>query len=93
MKTKQDIVKNWLARYTGTPNEDFGKYILLTNFSNYVELFAKIEDVEVRGKDKNLQQNKKQRRTRKISMPLQKVRLCYSHFFLKRKRWPVKPAP
>lgn len=52
MKTKQDIVENWLERYTGTPNKDFGKYILLTNFNNYVELFAKIEGVEVRGKDK-----------------------------------------
>jgi AMP nucleosidase len=52
MKTKQDIVQNWLARYTGTPNELFGKYILLTNFNNYVELFAKIQKVRVNGKDK-----------------------------------------
>jgi AMP nucleosidase len=52
MKTKQDIVKNWLARYTGTPNEEFGKYILLTNFNNYVELFAKIQKVKVNGRDK-----------------------------------------
>lgn len=52
MKTKEDIVNNWLPRYTGTAIEDFGKYILLTNFSNYVELFAEWNKVEVRGADK-----------------------------------------
>ncbi len=36
MKTKKEIVQDWLPRYTGTPLEDFGKYILLVNFSNYV---------------------------------------------------------
>jgi AMP nucleosidase len=34
MKTKQDIVANWLPRYTGQPLEKFGDYILLTNFDN-----------------------------------------------------------
>ncbi len=52
MRTKQDIVKNWLPRYTGTPIENFGQYILLTNFNNYVELFAEIQNVEIHGKDK-----------------------------------------
>ncbi len=52
MKSKKEIVDNWLPRYTGIPLEDFGDYILLTNFSNYVELFADQEGVEVRGKDK-----------------------------------------
>jgi len=52
MRTKEEIVQNWLPRYTGTPIEDFGKYILLTNFNNYVELFAEINNVEVKGKDK-----------------------------------------
>ena len=32
MKSKEEIVKNWLPRYTGTALEDFGDYILLTNF-------------------------------------------------------------
>lgn len=41
MKTKQEIVENWLPRYTGEKLENFSKYILLTNFKNYVELFAK----------------------------------------------------
>lgn len=55
MKTKIDIVKNWLPRYTGEKLENFGKYILLTNFSNYVEMFAKIHKVSVIGKDRPMQ--------------------------------------
>ena len=52
MKTKHDIVANWLPRYTGTPLEEFGKYILLVNFSNYVRLFAEWHNVAVRGEDR-----------------------------------------
>ena len=52
MKTKKEIVDNWLPRYTGTAVEDFGDYILLTNFDNYVEKFAEIMQTEVKGKDK-----------------------------------------
>ncbi len=52
MKTKQEIVENWLPRYTGLPLESFGKYILLTNFQNYVEMFAAWQGVEVVGRDK-----------------------------------------
>lgn len=52
MKTKKDIVKDWLFRYTGTLPEDFGKYILLTNFQNYVEKFAEITGAEITGIDK-----------------------------------------
>jgi AMP nucleosidase len=52
MKTKQEIVENWLPRYTGVPNEEFGEYILLTNFINYVDMFATQFGVEVRGKDR-----------------------------------------
>lgn len=40
MKTKQEIVANWLPRYTGRPLEKFPKFVLLTNFMNYVEMFA-----------------------------------------------------
>jgi AMP nucleosidase len=53
MKTKGEIVNNWLPRYTGKPIESFGKYFLLTNYTLYVELFAKWHNVEVEGKDKN----------------------------------------
>lgn len=49
MKTKDDIVQNWLPRYTGTPVDQFGEYILLTNFVNYVELFATEFGVEIFG--------------------------------------------
>ncbi len=49
MKTKRDIVENWLPRYTDTPLDDFGPYILLTNFISYVEEFARVENTEIRG--------------------------------------------
>lgn len=52
MKTKQDIVSNWLPRYTGTPLSDWGDYVLLTNFSNYVRMFAEWNGVPVRGEDR-----------------------------------------
>ena len=54
MKTKEEIVKNWLPRYTKRRLEDFGEYILLTNFDNYVELFAKRFGVPVLGYDANM---------------------------------------
>ncbi len=46
MKTKKDIVENWLPRYTGRRLEDFGSCILLTNFNNYIEIFAEENGVE-----------------------------------------------
>lgn len=52
MKTKKEIVANWLPRYTGVELENFGKYILLTNFDNYVESFAKIKNTVIHGNDK-----------------------------------------
>ncbi len=55
MKTKDEIVKNWLPRYTGESLENFGKYILLTNFGNYVHMFAKLNKVKVVGLDKPYQ--------------------------------------
>ncbi len=54
LKTKEDIVENWLPRYTGRPLKDFGEYILLTNFQNYVELFAEKFGVEVVGTDRTM---------------------------------------
>jgi AMP nucleosidase len=55
MKTKEEIINNWLPRYTGEKLENFGEYILLTNFSHYVDLFAKWNKVEVVGKDRPFQ--------------------------------------
>lgn len=54
MKSKEEIVNNWLPRYTGVAIEDFGKYVLLTNFQNYVELFAKKFNVPIMGADRNM---------------------------------------
>ncbi|MCX7955102.1 MAG: AMP nucleosidase [Bacteroidales bacterium] len=54
MKTKVDITKNWLPRYTGRKLEDFSDYILLVNFNYYVELFAKWYGTHVVGKDRNM---------------------------------------
>ncbi len=55
MKTKLEIVSNWLPRYTGMPLEGFSKYILLCNFKNYVHLFAERHQAKVVGLDKPMQ--------------------------------------
>jgi len=55
MISKQQIIADWLPRYTGQAIKDFGSYILLTNFSNYVNSFAEIFKTEVIGKDKPFQ--------------------------------------
>src|SRR6195952_567932 len=55
MKTKEEIVSNWLPRYTGEKLENFGSYILLTNFSYYVHLFADMHQVKTVGEDKPMQ--------------------------------------
>jgi AMP nucleosidase len=41
VKTKKEIISNWLPRYTGNPLDNFGEYILLTNFQNYLDIFCK----------------------------------------------------
>ncbi len=55
MKTKEEIVNNWLPRYTGRELSEFTPYILLTNFSNYLEIFAKKYQVEIKGQGKPFQ--------------------------------------
>lgn len=54
MKSKEEIVANWLPRYTGVAIEKFGKYILLTNFQHYIDLFAQKFEVPVDGEDCNM---------------------------------------
>lgn len=54
MKTKEEIVANWLPRYTGTQLEEFGEYILLVNFTAYLEYFASLNNVEIKGRDKSM---------------------------------------
>ncbi len=51
MTKKEEIVSNWLPRYTGEHLKNFGEYILLTNFSNYINSFAKKFKVKVTGSD------------------------------------------
>ena len=55
MKSKDEIVRNWLPRYTGMPLEKFGQYILLTNFQNYVQNFADVTGAEIYGKESSMQ--------------------------------------
>jgi AMP nucleosidase len=55
MKTKEEIVANWLPRYTGEKLNNFGSHILLTNFSNYVTMFAEWNGVELTGIGKPMQ--------------------------------------
>lgn len=54
MKTKQEIVANWLPRYTKRPLKDFTEYILLTNFMKYVEIFAEKFGVPIVGQESNM---------------------------------------
>ncbi|HOF15679.1 MAG TPA: AMP nucleosidase [Bacteroidales bacterium] len=55
MKTKKNIVENWLPRYTGLRLEEFGEYIILSNFRNYVKDFANIMNTDIRGLDYPMQ--------------------------------------
>jgi len=52
LKTKKEIVDNWLPRYTGTALQDFGRHVLLTNFGNYLEIFARLTGTEIVGRDR-----------------------------------------
>lgn len=52
MKSKAEIVTNWLPRYTDTPLDKFGEYILLVNFEDYLHMFADWYNVPIRGHEK-----------------------------------------
>lgn len=55
MRTREDIVNNWLPRYTGRTLEEFTPYVLITNFSNYLKLFSEWYNVPIMGLDKPIQ--------------------------------------
>ncbi len=52
MRTKTEIVENWLPRYTGVPLAGFGEHVLLTNFSGYLGHFARMTGAEILGHDR-----------------------------------------
>lgn len=52
---KREIVTDWLPRYTGMPLDQFGKFILLVNFSGYVKSFAEQHGVQIFGTDRPMQ--------------------------------------
>ncbi len=52
---KNDIVKDWLPRYTGMALKEFGQYILLVNFRGYVTAFAEQHNVPIHGSDRPMQ--------------------------------------
>ena len=54
MTTKEEIIDDWLVRYTKMPLENFGKHILLTNFNNYGDMFCQQCGVEPVGFDANM---------------------------------------
>jgi len=54
MKSKKEIVENWLPRYTGTELKDFGEYVLIVNFSAYLKTFADWHNVEIKGADRSM---------------------------------------
>ncbi|MEN0109648.1 MAG: AMP nucleosidase [Planctomycetota bacterium] len=53
--SKQEIVRDWLPRYTGMALEEFGEFVLLTNFRDYVTRFAERFGSPIRGKDRPMQ--------------------------------------
>ena len=54
MTSKEEITSNWLVRYTKTPLEHFGEFILLTNFNNYVDIFCEQNGIEPVGFSANM---------------------------------------
>ena len=55
MVTKLDLAKDWLPRYTGMPLDDFGDYVLLTNFHNYFLNFVDRFNSEIYGAGRPMQ--------------------------------------
>ncbi len=55
MKTRLEIATNWLPRYTGMPIDKFGDHILITNFRDYLERFAKKFNCDIYGEGRPMQ--------------------------------------
>ncbi len=52
MKTKKEIVDNWLPRYTGMQLEEFSQFVLVTNFSNYLDKFCAVTNTTIKDPSK-----------------------------------------
>ncbi|MCC5916097.1 MAG: AMP nucleosidase [Cryomorphaceae bacterium] len=52
MKTKEEIVNNWLPRYTGVELDQFSPHILLTNFDEYLGIFQQMYGGEIKGQNR-----------------------------------------
>lgn len=55
MVSKLELTRDWLPRYTGMPLDQFGPYVLLTNFRSYVNKFARKFNCRVHGEDRPMQ--------------------------------------
>ncbi len=55
MQDRLSIAKNWLPRYTGMSIDSFGDYVLLTNFRNYVDMFAEQFSCDIQGEGRPMQ--------------------------------------
>jgi AMP nucleosidase len=55
MLDRLHIAKDWLPRYTGMSLDEFGDYILLTNFRYYLDRFTEMFGCEVRGEGRPMQ--------------------------------------
>lgn len=55
MVTKLDLAKEWLPRYTGMAIDNFGDYVLLTNFETYFLRFVTRFDCDVCGAGRPMQ--------------------------------------
>ncbi|MGB0432046.1 MAG: hypothetical protein ACPGLV_16345, partial [Bacteroidia bacterium] len=54
MKTKDEIVYDWFFRYTGLEPDECGKFVLLTNFGKYLEIFSELTNEPILGLNKNM---------------------------------------
>ena len=55
MVSKIEIAADWLTRYTGMPLDQFGDYVLLTNFRDYVQRFANRFGCDIYGDNRPMQ--------------------------------------
>ncbi|MEX2424428.1 MAG: AMP nucleosidase [Acidimicrobiia bacterium] len=52
MKSKAEIVGNWLPRYTGVSADQLGSCVLLTNFGSYLHRFCEMMDTTIADLDR-----------------------------------------